>query len=237
MNRDDARARFRALVEQSDTPPLDECVALIAAEDQDGRSVPDMLAGLDRLARGVGKGGKVFESVARLNHRLFVEEGLRGDEEHYDDPRNSFMDRVLERKLGLPILLSVIYLEVARRVDLPMCGVGFPGHFLVSPIDAEPRFFIDAFHGGQVRRVDDLRAGLSRAAGRPVAAWELDQALAPVDNRAILVRINNNLKGSYFRRGDLGSTLRAVDRLLALRPDDTDAQQERAWLRATMGGD
>lgn len=238
MTPEQARARFTTLVSQ-DELPLDECLALIAAEDQNGREVPAMLAGLDALAEGIDvpDGLPILQAVGRLNQRLFEEVGLKGDPDNYDDPRNSFLDRVIERRLGLPILLSAVYMEVARRVGLAVEGIGFPGHFLVAPVGGTEGLFVDPFHGGRALRKDGLREWMQRFAGRPVAAWELDRALEPVDNRAILVRVNTNLKGSYFRRGDLGSTLRAVERLLLLRPEDVEAQQERAWLRATMKGD
>lgn len=238
MTREQAHARFGALVAQ-DEIPLDEALGCIAAEDQDGRDVTAMLAELDELASEleIPDGLPMLQAVARLNRLLFEQHGFKGDPEHYDDPRNSFLDRVLERRRGLPILLCIVYMEVARRAGLAVEGIGFPGHFLVAPVGGADGLFVDPFHGGATLRRDGLRLWLQRFSTRPVADWEIDAALRPADHRAILFRVNTNLKGSYFRRGDLGSTLRAVDRLLLLQPDHPEIQQERAWLKATMRGD
>lgn len=237
MSPEEARQQLRALLVSDEPAPLDRCVALIAADEQRDRDPDQMLAELDRLAAGlrVPEGASVFDGLARLNHYLFVEQGFAGDEQSYDDPRNSMLDHVLRLKRGLPILLSVVMIEVGRRVGVALDGIGFPGHFLVSPSDTSPRFFVDPFRGGQIVREDTLRARLARMVRQPVGGPLWDQAVAPVGTAAILTRISNNLKGSFFRRGDLGGTLRSVDRLLLLDPRDPENHRDRGWLLARVG--
>lgn len=232
-----ATRRLSELLTGPSPAPLDLAVALLAADEQPGLDPELVLGGLDRLAAGLRlrEGAPLFDSLARLSHHLFVEHGLTGDEEDYDDPRNSYLNEVLERRKGLPILLSVVMIEVGRRVGLHLEGIGFPGHFLVSPPEAEPRFFLDPFRRGAVLREDTLRAKLARLSGGPVGqdAWE--RATAVAGPRAILIRMSNNLKGSYFRRGDLAGTLRSVERLIALEPEEPENRRDRGWLLVRLG--
>ena len=180
------------------------------------------LAALDRLAAQIGArpAANPFVQVAALNHHLFNEAGFSGDAEDYDAPENSLLDRVLERRRGLPILLSVVYVELAERLGFCVDGVGFPGHFVVSPRGVDPRFFIDPFNGGRVLKEGDLRALLKKMAG----SWDVEpetwrRFIAPVTARATLQRINNNLKRSWARRGAPEAALRATERNLVLDPE------------------
>ena len=163
--------------------PLDLAVALIASEEQSGVASRDVLEALDALALRlrIPSGAPLVEQVARLNHLLFTECGFRGDDETYDDPRNSLLDQVLERRKGLPILLSVLTIEVGRRVGLALDGVAFPSHFLISPRHAEPRFFLDPFHGGRILRREHLTQRLmAMTGGRTLSEAELARYMAPV---------------------------------------------------------
>lgn len=232
-----ARQELLGLLEGGHEPPLDRAAALLAAEEEPGADPDAMLAGLDRLAEGVRLRAEApaFESLARLCHHLFVEQGFKGDEDRYDDPVNSLLHQVLERRRGLPILLSLLTMEVGRRAGLDLDGIGFPGHFLVSPRGASPRFFVDPFRGGQIIREETLQARLARIAGNPVgpAGWE--RAVAPSGPRAILIRMSNNLKGAWFRRSDFPATLRQVERLLALEPEEPEHSRDRGWLLVRLG--
>jgi regulator of sirC expression with transglutaminase-like and TPR domain len=226
------------VADHGDTLPLDRGVALVAAEERPGLAPEAPVEALDRLAGRVGRrpGASPFVQVANLNHHLFTEEGFQGDNETYDDPDNSLLDSVLERKKGLPILLSVVYTELGRRLGFEVDGVGFPGHFVVSPRKAEPRFFVDPFHGGTVLKECDLRAMLKRFSG----AWNVEpetwkRFVAPVSNRATLQRINNNLKRTWVRRKNPEAALRAADRNLVLEPDSVSDQHDRAVLLARLG--
>ena len=174
--------------------------------------------------------------IAALNHLLFVEQGLKGDETTYDDPQNSLIDRVLDRRRGLPILLSLVYVEVGRRIGMKVAGVGFPGHFVVRPTAVDPPFFIDPFNGGRVLREPDMRSLLKRVAGSAEVepeAWE--RFIAPVSGLATMQRINNNLKRSWVRRGDMAGAMRATERNLVLYPDSVGDLHDRALLLAQDG--
>lgn len=172
-----------------------------------------------------------------LRHTLFVEAGFEGDSEHYDDPENSFLDAVVARRKGLPIALSVLTCEVARRAGIESYGIAFPGHFLVGVQDAPPGgvaelVVIDPFHKGAVLTPDTLERQLSRLAGRPVEL--LPEHLMPATPRAILLRMLVNLRGSYARRNDAVGMCRVLSRILVLSPNNAEALAERALVRRDL---
>lgn len=195
MVRMDHLARWRHIVElPEDAIPLDEAALLIAAHGNPDLDVEAQLARLDDLAGEVDRTDA--DAVCSV---LFGSLGLRGDQQTYDDPRNSYLDQVLDRRLGIPISLSVVLIEVGRRRQVPLEGVGMPGHFLVRDL-ATPELLIDAFAGG--RRLDHQACEqlLRRAMRVPVA---LDPTmLDPIGPRAILTRMLANLHNSFTRRAD-----------------------------------
>ncbi|MEC8425149.1 MAG: transglutaminase-like domain-containing protein [Myxococcota bacterium] len=218
--------------------PLDHAAALMAAEEQSDSDPAATLAGLDGIARNlhVPEGASVYERVARLSHALFEVRRFAGDTDEYDAPRNSFLDRVLERRRGLPILLCVVFMEVGRRVGVDVDGISFPGHFVVAPRGADPRFYVDPFNGGRVLRDADLRDHLAQTAGTSEVGPEAWRRFTNrVDSASILQRMNNNLKRSWARRGDLAGALRAVDRNLVIEPDSTLEIRDRGMLLAQRG--
>ncbi len=232
------RQLARLVREHGDALPLDQATALLAAEEQPGLDPAAPLRALDQLADELGRrpSSELFVQVAALNQHLFVERGFEGDADNYDAPENSMLDRVLQRRRGLPILLSVVYMELARRVGVTIDGVGFPGHFVVSPRGAKPRFFIDPFRGGKVLKESDLRLLLRRLAG----TWDVEpetwqRFVAPVSPGQVFVRINTNLKRSFARRGRSDAALRACERSLLLRPDSVPDLHDRALLLARCG--
>ncbi len=233
-----ALEEFRSLARSTgDHIPLDLGAALIAAHEQPWLQVDLVISDLDALAHGlhVPEDADVIQQIARLNHHLFTTLGFEGDEAVYDAPFNSYVDRVLERRKGLPILLSLVYLEVARRAGIACDGVNYPGHFLVSSRGHEPRFFVDPFGGGRILRTEQLLASLAKLLERPVLAVEdAEEYLQPCTNRALLVRMNNNLKASFLRRADDAGALPAVDRMLILAPTWSALLRDRALLLARM---
>jgi regulator of sirC expression with transglutaminase-like and TPR domain len=231
---DSIEAVWRSWMERhGDEPPLDEALHRIALEEGSTRSLAEVRQQLDALAVGLSLEDEVDRTLARLVHRLFVEQGFRGDEKDYDHPQNSRLDRVLERRRGLPILLSAVTLEVARRIGLPLTGVGFPGHFLVGTT-REPRIFLDPFHAGRVRRAAELAEQLEAQAG-PVSGATLRQALAPTSTRDLLLRVSTNLMGSWLRRTEPARALLNAERRVALRPEMPELLRDRGWLRAQAG--
>jgi regulator of sirC expression with transglutaminase-like and TPR domain len=234
-----ARAEFVALISAHDEDvPLDQAAGWMCAEERGLDTIAPMMAALDTLASGVfiPTDSTTIEAVARLNHHLFTELGFSGDPTHFDAPDNSLLDSVLQSRKGLPILLSLVMLEVGRRAGLNLHGIGFPTHFLVSPAEATPRFFVDPFNDGRVLRTDQLETWFGRISSRanhrmpPFSWW-----LKPTSCRQILMRMNNNLKGSYLRRNDLNGALRCVERLLILTPDAIEARRDRGLLRFELG--
>ena len=191
----DPTSRWRNLVAQpEDQIPLDEAALLIAAHADPGVDVGGQLARLDGLAARVAPADT--DGLCRL---VFDTLGLRGDEETYDDPRNSYLPLVLDRRLGIPITLSVLLIEIGRRCGVALEGVGMPGHFLVRD-PGRPELLIDAFSGG--RRLDRGQCAglLADLAGQPVELRP--DMLAATGSRAILARMLANLDNSFRRRQD-----------------------------------
>jgi len=224
-----AREEFARLVARPDSEiPLAEAALWIAAEARPGLDISHYIGALDELAERVGSqvapASTDVERVARLNHALFINEGFAGNQDEYEDPRNSFLDSVLDRRTGLPITLSVVYVEVARRIGLDAEGVGFPGHFLAKLSTASGDVVVDAFHGKILsldeckRRVEEVSRG--RIPFEP-------QLLTPSTHRAILRRILTNLKHLYVRRHEPDHALACCDRLLLIAPEDPVEWRDR----------
>jgi regulator of sirC expression with transglutaminase-like and TPR domain len=194
-------------------PALDDLALSIAAEFREVDEA-DALARLDVLGaelagavRGLGNPRAQAHAVAAV---LGDRHGFAGDKKRYDRPENSMLDLVLQTRRGLPILLSVVYVEVARRAGVPLGGVGLPGHFVVGHFGARPPVLMDPFHGGTV-------LGAQR-----VKQWRPHE---------IGLRMLNNLVGSYERRGDLNRTLRAAEMRLELPLESTVRDQLETELR------
>lgn len=205
---------------------------------------PDLLsldAEVDRLAilveEAAGERSSWPGPLTALRGALFEGAGFRGDAETYDDPDNSFLDAVLERRRGLPIALSVLTCEVARRAGIEAYGIAFPGHFLVGVQDAPTGgvaelMVIDPFHQGVVLTPDALERQLARLAGRPIEL--LPEHLMPATPRSILLRMLVNLRGSYARRNDAVGMFRVLSRVLVLAPKNPEALAERALVRRDL---
>ncbi len=210
----DPTERFAELMEDPLTaPPLDEAAFLIAAAQRPRFDLIGQLARLDEIAASTPS-----PTIDGLIRRLFWgETALRGNEADYYDPENSLLDAVLDRQLGLPITLSVVVIEVGRRIGLRFGGVGMPAHFLVRaldpPADGGPEF-IDAFGGGRRLTPAGCRELYQTVSGG-ASEWD-DRWLEPIDHRSIVIRMLNNLKAAYARRNDLGGLLRVVRLRLAV---------------------
>jgi regulator of sirC expression with transglutaminase-like and TPR domain len=228
------RDAFAALVERDDEQiDLARAALLFAAVEYPDLDVGAYLARLDRLAAELRPRVSPEESpgrvVAAIDEYLFGEQGFRGNELEYYDPRNSYLNEVLDRRLGIPISLSVVYLEVARRVGFRLEGVGMPGHFLLRHPDPVQPLLIDAFNRGAIVTEDDCRARLRGLYGDalPLTA----EMLRPVDARTILFRMLNNLKGIYARREDFARAVRTVDLMLLVEPGAVGEYRDRGALR------
>jgi regulator of sirC expression with transglutaminase-like and TPR domain len=162
-----------------------------------------------------------------INHRLFDELGYAGNHDEYYDPRNSYLNEVLSRRLGNPISLAVVQMEVARRLGVPLDGVSFPGHFLVRlPVD-DGVLVMDPFNGGRPLDADELRQRARPHFGEDVPDEALLQILSPAPHRAILVRMLRNLHAVYAQGSDWHRAVRCADRILHLLPDNDEALRDR----------
>jgi regulator of sirC expression with transglutaminase-like and TPR domain len=188
----------------------------------------------ERVRERAGGSGDTSEIIVALNAVLFDEEGFAGNTSDYYDPRNSFLNDVLERKLGIPITLSLVYMEVARRVGLPLFGVGMPGHFLLKHYEADGReVLIDAFHRGSVLTAKDCQQRLDQ-----IYAGQLPlqpDFLVPVSRRQMLTRMLNNLRSIYMAARNVRKALPVVDMILAIYPRSPEDVRQRALLRYQIG--
>ena len=221
MNPAAARAQFAAQLRRSEVElELDRAALLIAAEAYPTLDVEAYLAQLDELAAQARANDEAQASpvtrILRLNDSLFSKGGFHGNSDNYFDARNSFLNDVIDRRTGIPITLSVIYLEVARRLGLTLAGVSLPGHFIVKYHDDEDEIFIDPFNEGRLLSEEDcFRMLLQMYQGRIVFQRQL---LAAVTKRQILARMLQNLKGIYARAGDHAKTLSVIERALLIEP-------------------
>lgn len=174
------------------------------------------------------------EIVSALNRVLFLETELRGNREEFYDRRNSYLNEVLDRKLGIPITLATIYMEVARRVSFAVFGVGMPGHFLLKFYDSDGRqSLIDVFDGGRILVPSDCQARLDEIYGGKVSFQP--EFLNTVSKRQILTRMLNNLKNIYLTSRDFRRALTAIDLILAIYPRSAEEVRQRALLRYNVG--
>lgn len=231
-----ARRRFAELIGRP-VVPLAEAALAIVQEEYPALAPDVYLRRIDDLAAAVSARLPARRDAASalraLRAVLFTEGGFRGNAADYYDPRNSFLNEVLDRRLGIPITLSVLYMEVAARAGLQVHGVGFPGHFLVKYVAGQREIFIDPFRGGEVLSADDCAARYRAVA----PGHELDpRHLAAIGPRPILQRMLHNLERIYAERRDHVRSLWVVDRLLLLAPDDLAARRDRGLVQARLGG-
>ncbi len=197
--------------------------------------VAGYLSRFDRLADAANHALQAADLPAlTLAEFLFDELGFSGNAGDYADPRNSFLNEVLERRLGIPISLSVLYLEIAKRVDIRAEGVGLPGHFIVRVTKKNGEvIYLDPFHGGQLLSEDDCRRRVAAVTGGALPFHE--SFLTPVQSRYILTRMLNNLKNFYSATNDFARSAKVIERLLVLNPDDVTEMRNLGVLYGQMG--
>jgi regulator of sirC expression with transglutaminase-like and TPR domain len=218
---------------------LAEAALWVATTEYPGLDVRAWLRRLDALGaaavQAVPPDAGFDEVTTAIGRLLFEREGFRGNAEEYYDPRNSFLNDVLERRLGIPITLSVVYLDVAAAAGVTARGVGLPGHFVVRVERAGEARLVDPFHGGSVlaESEGDCLALVRRVLRQPVPfdpAW-----LRPVTTVEIVARMLANLKAVYVRAGDWPRALRIAECLVALRPAALGEVRDRGTLHARLG--
>mgnify|MGYP001158012161 CR=1 FL=1 len=168
-----------------------------------------------------------------LTRYLAEECGFHGNTDDYYDPANSFLHEVLRRRVGLPITLSVVYMEVGRRVGLDVQGIGFPTHFVVAVTIGHETHYVDPFQKGRRLTRSDLAEQLRQTYGRAVPLRP--EWLKPLSKREIIIRMVRNLKHAYARRDDPSSALTATTLLLALEPDNPEELRDHARILFRLG--
>lgn len=223
-------ALLRILTEHSDSAPLDEAALELARIEHPGLPIAPFLDLLDSHARELGErvrpetGGQDF--VAAANEYLFEELGFQGDRENYYTAANSCLNDVLLNRTGIPITLSIVYTEIARRLGRPVYGVSLPGHFLVRYAGPDYDAFIDAFNGGRLLDEEGCAALAYEVSGVEIAANP--GILNPAPKHAILMRMLNNLRNVYLREENYRGQIGVLDLMLAARPLAAEQYKHRA---------
>jgi len=230
----EAREAFAQVVERDEAEiDLARAALTFAAVEYSDLDIEAYLARIEQMATELRPRVSPEESpgrvIAVIDEYLFGELGFRGNEGQYYDPRNSYLNEVLDRRLGIPISLAVIYLEVARGVGFQLEGVGMPGHFLLRhPHPVEP-LLIDAFTRGSIVTEEECRVRLRALYGEALPLTR--QMLRPLDKRAILFRMLSNLKAIYARADDPARAIRTIDLMLLVDPAQVVEYRDRGLLR------
>ena len=227
-----AGQRFYQEVQKSDGRISLAAAALyIAQEEYWDMDASVYLEALDLMAAEVRsrlpKNRYPLKVIQILNQYLFEEKGYTGNKVNYYDPDNSCLNRVIDRRLGIPITLSLVYLEIANRLQFPMVGVGMPGHFLVRPVIDEMEVFVDPFNQGETLFVADCKEKFHLI--YPGAEWQ-DGFLSGVLPKHFLARMLMNLKAIYLQMEDFDKAVATLDKLLVLMPEQPQQVRDRGLL-------
>ena len=220
--------------------PLLETALLIARDEYPKLETDAYLAMVDgygrRLSGSLSDGLDIPSKLTAINHFLYKELGFSGNAMDYEDPRNSYLNQVFDRRLGIPISLAVVHIAVMHRIGLPLEGISFPGHFLVRlPVD-DGILVLDPFNQGRPVSIEELRERVTpHLDGQPPSDSQLFQILAPASVRTILMRMLRNLQTIYQHQGDHERVARSADRILKLSPDLPDALRDRGLAYAEIG--
>ena len=223
---------------QGDDDDIDLATAalLIAATEYPQLDIAQQMNVLDSLAGGasqrLGQQRDPLFAINTLSEYLFDEIGFSGNDDDYYDPRNSFLNEVLSRRTGIPISLSLVCIEVGKRLRIPLVGIGMPGHFLVRHQDQED-LFIDPFHRGILISEEECAQRMQQITQTNIA-WD-SQLLSPVSNRDFITRLLRNLKGVYLQREDFGRSLSMIERIVVLQPLLLEERRDRGLVLYQLG--
>ncbi len=237
-NLSEVESYFKALAQKEDSDmDLAEAGFWLEKAFNDGLDPAECMGGLDRMVDRIRPlieaAGDEQGRVYKLCFVLFQEMGFRGNQAQYYDPQNSYLRVVMERRLGIPISLSILLLAMAKRLQLPLHGVGFPGHFLVRYDGGDSTFFIDAYHGGRFLGEVDCAEMLETMGGGQIPFDT--ELLRPTTNRAILLRLLRNLRGIHLSAGDNEQALVIVQLMLTLNSDDWSSLRDRGIIYSNTG--
>lgn len=235
---DECARYLRALAAQDGAVlPLAEAALALASYERPRVGLAHYRQHLAALARDVGRhpgaAGGLADRSRALNEVVLLKYGYSGDELTYDDLQNANLMRVVDRRKGLPVALGILYLHAARAQGWDCVGLAFPGHFLIRLADGAERLILDPFHGGRVCDAAVLRELLKAMAGQEVEL--APEHYAPVADRDVLLRLQNNLKSRLLQMGQHERALRVVETMLLLAPDLPGLLQEAGLLQAELG--
>lgn len=238
MNPLSTRQNFQAEVNQpNDKINLAKAALFIAQTEYPNLDIEGYLTTLaemaNRLRDRLPESRYPLKIVQTINSYLYEELGFSGNKNDYYNPRNSFLNDVIERRTGIPITLSLLYLEIAQHLDFPMVGIGMPGHFLIRPQFEDVGIFVDAFNQGEILFPQDCEDLLSHIYQRPVTIRE--EFLQPIDKPSFLARMLNNLKGIYLNQSQFEQALEIVEWLLLLFPDAPHERRDRGLISYQLG--
>jgi regulator of sirC expression with transglutaminase-like and TPR domain len=227
--------RLRQIVSGPDQDiSLAEAALLIAGHGYPDLNVAAYLSRIEELAYmlrlRIDEDDSVPERISALNRFLFGDLGFAPNSEDYYDPRNNFLNEVLERRTGIPITLCVIYMELGRKIGLPLQGVSFPGHFLVKCAVPEGAVVLDPYSGGIALSLADLQKRLREARGGEVSRAVVAELLVSASNKEIIVRLLRNLKAIYLREHNLDRALPIVNWIIATMPEQTPELRDRGMI-------
>jgi regulator of sirC expression with transglutaminase-like and TPR domain len=227
--------RLRQIVSGPDEDiSLAEAALLIAGHGYPDLNVAAYLSRIEELAYmlrlRIDEEDSIPERISALNHFLFGELGFAANSDDYYDPRNSFLNEVLERRTGIPITLSVIYMELGRKVGLPLQGVSFPGHFLVKCAVPDGAVVLDPYSGGISLGLPDLQKRLREVRGGEVSRAIVAELLVSASNKDIIVRLLRNLKAIYLREHHLDKALPIMNWIIATMPEQTPELRDRGMI-------
>ncbi len=213
---------------------LAEAALLIASHAYPDLDVAHHLARIEELARTLASriqpDSGPSQRILALNEYMFAELGFAANEENYYDPRNSCLNEVLDRRVGIPITLSLLYMEVGGRIGLPLQGVSFPGHFLVKCVLPEGNVVLDPYSGGISLGVADLQKRLSEARGGEVSRAIVAGMLGTAGKKEIILRLLRNLKAIYLRSQQFDRALPILDWIIATVPDQPPELRDRGMI-------
>ena len=237
MSKESIWDQFVSLAESGgDEIDLATAALLIAATEYPQLKIAHELNVLDSLAAGashrLGQKHDAIFCINTLSEYLFDEVGFSGADDDYYDPRNSYLNDVLSRRIGIPISLSLVYLEVGKRLSIPLVGVGMPGHFLLRHREEED-LFIDPFFRGILLSEEEC-AQRMREVTQANVPWD-SRLLTPVSNREFITRMLRNLKGIYLQRQEFERALAMIDRVVVLQPQILEERRDRGLVRYQLG--
>ena len=227
--------RLRQIVSGPDDDiSLAEAALLIAGHGYPELNIPAYLSRIEELAYmlrlRIDEEDDVPERISVLNQFLFGDLGFAANSDDYYDPRNSFLNEVLERRRGIPITLCVIYMELGRKIGLPLQGVSFPGHFLVKCAVPEGAVVLDPYSGGISLGLQELQQRLREVRGGEVSRAIIAELLVSASNKEIIVRLLRNLKAIYLREHNLDKALPIVNWIIATMPEQTPELRDRGMI-------